>query len=1002
MIYFADLHVHSRYSRATSKECVLPEIARWAAIKGLRVLATGDFTHPAWSAEIKETLEEADNGLFRVKEEHAPKASPSPGGFGPRDVRFMLNVEISSIYKKNGATRRVHNLIFMPDLDSMDRFNETLGRLGNITSDGRPILGLDSKDLLEIALETTPESFLVPAHVWTPWFSVLGSKSGFDSIEECFEDLSSHIFALETGLSSDPEMNHAVGMLDRFSLISNSDTHSPANLGREANIFAGEPGYTAIREALKRGFTVDPPEDETDDDDVLLMNYSERPEPAFLGTVEFFPEEGKYHLDGHRKCRVRLDPSETEQLGGRCPVCGKPVTVGVMNRVMELADREFGAAPIGAAPFTRLLPLREIVSQAMGVGPQSKKVRAAYDDLIGKLGPEMNILRLLPVEEIDATAPDVIGEGIRRARRGEVHIEPGYDGEYGTVRLFTQEERDRLGGQTFLLPNVAAASGQPAPRRSRRTVKKRRPQAPQKQVPAPEDEPAPPLNDEQLFAASYSDGPMIVKAGPGSGKTRTLTHRAARLLEDSACARSGVTAVTFTRKAAAELKERLRRLVPEDRAARCRTGTFHQLGAHILAVLDPDSGPLDEERILDHDEAVRFFLQAASDRGLKVSASGASSVLERISLLKQNLTEPGSDVEDDEVAGAYALYQESMENAGLLDLDDLIGKPVRLLRGNPGKAREFREATAGSLLVDEFQDVNAAQYELIKLLTDSEGSGLFLIGDPDQAIYGFRGADRRFFFKAEEDFPTLRRVLLTRNYRSTRPILQAAHSVLNGDGPSGTIVAEAGDGARVTAAQLPGASTEGGFIVRTIESLIGGSSFLSVDSGLGSDGDWGLGLRDFAVLYRLNAVGDEIESAFKASGIPYQRAKRAKPEEESEALQRDVQAVALMTAHAAKGLEFPVVFVAGCNEGILPYTPERQSAALSYDLDEERRLLYVAMTRAERALYVTYARRRVLFGKTLTDGPSRFFRGLNADVCDFIDPLPKREEHPQPKQTALF
>ena len=381
VIYFADLHIHSRYSRATSRDCNLIELARWAALKGVLVLATGDFTHPQWRSEIKEMLQEADDGLLRLRGPHVPAAELLPNGFGPADVRFILNVEISSIYKKDGATRKVHNLIFMPDLASMDRFSEKLDRIGNIKSDGRPILGLDSRDLLEIALEASSDTFLVPAHVWTPWFSILGSKSGFDSIEECFEDLTPHIFALETGLSSDPEMNRRVTSLDRYTLISNSDTHSPQNIAREANIFEGTPGYFAIREALKAGAQ-----------DISLKEDAETPLDStgggmfagsqreagtskrgrgFIGTIEFFPEEGKYHLDGHRKCSTRLEPEQTAEHGGRCPVCGQPVTVGVMNRVMELADRPLGEKPSKAAPFWRLLPLREIVAQALGVGPQS-------------------------------------------------------------------------------------------------------------------------------------------------------------------------------------------------------------------------------------------------------------------------------------------------------------------------------------------------------------------------------------------------------------------------------------------------------------------------------------------------------------------------------------------------------------------------------------------------------------------------------------------------------
>ncbi len=316
-MYFADLHIHSKYSIATSRDCNLVELARWAARKGILVLATGDFTHPKWSQEIKEMLEEAEEGLFKLKKEYAPVESLVKDGFGPEDVRFILNVEISCIYKKFGSTRKVHNLVFMPDMNSMDRFNAQLDRIGNIKSDGRPILGLDSRDLLEIALEIHSDSFLIPAHVWTPWFSVLGSKSGFDSIEECFGDLASHIYALETGLSSDPEMNHLVSSLDRYTLISNSDTHSPTKLGREANIFDGPLSYYAILSAIRCGTEANNTTGSPD----AGWSVSKKPinEPGFIGTIEFFPEEGKYHLDGHRKCSARLNPEETLKLGGALP-----------------------------------------------------------------------------------------------------------------------------------------------------------------------------------------------------------------------------------------------------------------------------------------------------------------------------------------------------------------------------------------------------------------------------------------------------------------------------------------------------------------------------------------------------------------------------------------------------------------------------------------------------------------------------------------------------------
>ena len=590
MIYFADLHIHSKYSRACSRDCNLVELARWASFKGIHVLATGDFTHPAWRSEIKEILVEAEPGLFRLADPYVPETVVLKGGFGPKDVRFILNVEISSIYKRGGATRKVHNLIFMPDLDSIEKFSARLDRIGNINSDGRPILGLDSRDLLEIALETSETSFLVPAHIWTPWFSILGSRSGFDSVEECFGDLASHIFALETGLSSDPEMNHRVSALDRFTLISNSDTHSPARLGREANIFQGALGYLQLRDALVAGGcksldSVKPQALLQSGDLGSGMNPKailKSDEPAFLGTIEFFPEEGKYHLDGHRKCGARLDPAETQRLDGKCPVCGHSVTVGVMNRVMELADREQSMRPERGAPFWRFLTLQQIVAQSLDVGPQSKKVNLLYRDLLEKLGPELTILWAVPLDEIARQASDIVTEAIRRVRAGELSIEAGFDGEYGTVKLFGEGERDQVQGQATFVPAQSVD-----PRKGRKEiptnrVKKRKQKLAHQERAAEETL----LNEEQQSAIAIRDRPVLVQAGPGTGKTRTLIHRISHLMRNCGVDPETITAVTFTRKASKEMKERLESLMGKQQADRLWAGTFHQLGSRILEIFE--------------------------------------------------------------------------------------------------------------------------------------------------------------------------------------------------------------------------------------------------------------------------------------------------------------------------------------------------------------------------------------------------------------------------------
>ena len=422
MKYIADFHVHSKYSRATSKELDLEHLSLWGKRKGILVVGTGDFTHPGWLAELKEKLEPAEEGLYVLKEEF--RTAVEEGEFlppGAPEVRFILTVEISSIYKKGGRVRKVHNVIFAPDLEVAEGIHRRLDAIGNVTSDGRPILGLDSRDLLEITLECSEQAFLVPAHIWTPHFSMLGARSGFDSMEECFGDLADRIFAVETGLSSDPPMNWRVSELDRVTLISDSDAHSPAKLGREANLFDTELSYTAMRRALEGGGG-----------------------KGFLGTIEFFPEEGKYHYGGHRNCGVCMSPRETEKRGGVCPVCGRKVTMGVMHRVEELADREEGVRPPGKADFHSLVPLPEVLGEILGRGPATKTVQAAYRALTARLGPELRILMETPLREVERSGPALLAEALRRMRRGEVQVQAGYDGEYGKITLFREGERERL------------------------------------------------------------------------------------------------------------------------------------------------------------------------------------------------------------------------------------------------------------------------------------------------------------------------------------------------------------------------------------------------------------------------------------------------------------------------------------------------------------------------------------------------------------------------------
>lgn len=423
MKFAADFHVHSKYSRATAKNLDLENLHIAAQLKGISVLGTGDVTHPAWFKEIKEKLVPAETGMFKLKANIARACRGDIPESCQGEVRFVLVSEISNIYKKNGKTRKNHNLIFFPDMESVEKFNQVIDKIGNIKSDGRPILGLDARNLLEISLEISPDSFLVPAHIWTPWFSMLGSKSGFDSIQECFEDLAPHIFAVETGLSSDPEMNWRVKSLDGLTLISNSDAHSPMKIGREANLFNTDLSYFNIKHAIKTG---DP--------------------ELFCGTLEFFPEEGKYHMDGHRKCGYSSWPTETIQKQGICPVCGKGMTLGVSYRVEQLAERPLGVRPERHHPFRHLIPLNEILSELMSVGPNTKKVNKVYHALLMKKGPELKILNELSIDALEQMNIPLLGEAIQRVRKKNIHIFPGYDGAFGKIQLFTSREKEKMIG----------------------------------------------------------------------------------------------------------------------------------------------------------------------------------------------------------------------------------------------------------------------------------------------------------------------------------------------------------------------------------------------------------------------------------------------------------------------------------------------------------------------------------------------------------------------------
>ncbi len=1079
MPFYADLHVHSKYSRATSRDCDLEHLSLWAQRKGLTVVGTGDFTHPAWFDEIRDKLVPAEPGLFRLRpslEREVERQLPATCR-GP--MRFLLEVEISTIYKKGDRTRKVHHLIYAPDLETAGRFRDRLGSIGNINSDGRPILGLDSRHLLEITLESGPGAYLVPAHIWTPWFAVLGSKSGFDSVEECYGDLSEHIFAVETGLSSDPPMNWRVSDLDRYTLVSNSDAHSPPMLGREACVFDTDLDYFAIRRALETG-------------------------EGYGGTVEFFPEEGKYHLDGHRACGVCLEPEETRRRDGRCPQCGKPLTVGVMHRVEILADRPDGVQPDDAIPFRSLVQLPEIVSEIEGVGPRSKTVQRKVAELSSRLGPELEILERSPLEEVRDATGELFQEAIERLRSGQVHRQAGYDGEYGTIRLFEPEE---LASRKMVAPLFAhLPQPPPAPARPKSSARPKRPSAqdphpvplpPLHTLPSGEGAPSPQspasspksssnvpdasstvpdaswnvldaLDPDQRAAAEIVSGPLLIVAGPGTGKTRTLTHRLAHLVNAGIAKPEECLAITFTRRAAEELRERLQQLIPGQGGAVTAT-TFHGFGLQILRRYRGEIGLQRGFRVIDQADRLDLIREL-----YEVSRSEAVRLAEEFGRVRRDADEGESEIDP-------APYLEALRDRDQVDFDDLLVLTVELLEGRPEILAEARDGCR-FLSIDEYQDVDALQYRLVRLLAPSDAC-VCAIGDPDQSIYRFRGADVGFFLRFQQDYPDAQTVELRRNYRSSRAIVDVA---LQAIAPA-SLVAERSlramidSGAeRVVIHAAASEKAEAEHIVQSIEQLLGGTSYFSLDSGRsGGDSDGALSFDDFAVLYRTDAQSAAVIEALERAGIPFQKRSHARlvdrpgVQELLDALREDVERraalpqltlpvaarldavsrrlaedvkdaepivaardllaplagrcgddlerflaevalgaevdtwdpraerVSLLTLHAAKGLEFAVVFLVGCVDGLVPFRREGEEP----DLDEERRLFFVGITRARSRLILSHARRRRRHGQTIDCDPSPFLKDIDEALLERRRgrrrPAAKEEES-GPQQLSLL
>ncbi len=1072
MRFIADFHIHSHYSIATSKGLTPENLELWAGRKGIQLVGTGDVFHPGWYEDLKERLIPAEDGLYRlkdeyrIKEDHLFSATPQP-------VRFILSGEISSIYKKRGKTRKVHNLILSSSFDTVKRIQGKLERLGNIRSDGRPILGIASRDLLEIVLEAGSDTVFIPAHIWTPWFSVLGAKSGYDTIEECFDDLTDQIFAVETGLSSDPPMNWLCSFLDGYTLISNSDAHSPEKLGREANLFDAGLSYSNIVAAMKGDS-----------------------QHKFLGTIEFFPQEGKYHLDGHRKCGICWTPQETAKHKEVCPVCGKKVTVGVLNRVMQLADRVEQELRHQRRPFYSLTPLKNLLAEIKGVGASSKEVNEYYEYLLKKGGTEFSVLLDLSNEQIKEIGGEILVEGIRRLRNREVFIEEGYDGKFGQIKVFRTGEIKSLSSQisffdqSYEKPDrrgIGIEDLHIQVRQKRQGVV-----AQEREGRFDEHQYGLTINPIQREAVNHHKGPCLILAGPGTGKTLTLTMRIIRLVEQGRVDPTTILAITFTNKAAEEMKRRIVIAFEDEMIAKEITiTTFHSFGMSLLREHADRFGRSAGFAIFGDDEKA-YILRSY----LGVTGRDLRKVSEGIRLAKNRMQTP-SEFENDGLADLYSAYEDRLKMEDAFDIDDLVIYPLRLLKDHSDIGERIRGRYQW-IFIDEYQDINCAQYNLIRLLAPDKDSNIFAIGDPNQAIYGFRGADVAFIGRFRDDYPTGAIYELKTSYRCSKTILEASDQVVRQGGRSDPLEGIK-EGISIHIQGCPTAKSEAEFVARTVEKLMGGVRFFSLDSEItdGSEEGEATSFKDFGVLFRLSKMAPDIIKAMNDHGIPYQlvgevpffrhepintiidilrliampsnevffhrvKGKGIKGLSESsllgiksnkdihsieeyireiiriyvpevmashkDAIERllslaneygpdlssflsflqlgsgadtyntSTEQVALMTIHAAKGLEFSYVFIIGCEDGLLPYTIFTKYGC---DIEEERRLLYVGMTRAKKMLFLTHARKRNLYGNLLGLPISPFLDSIKEELVR-RERLENGKKRAKDSQLSLF
>ena len=926
----------------------------------------------------------------------------------------------------------------------------------------------------------------IPAHIWTPWFSVLGEKSGFDTIEECFEDLTSHIHAVETGLSSDPPLNWMCSILDKFTLISNSDAHSPEKLGRNANIFNTDLSYTGIINALKK------PTPET-----------------FHGTIDLFPQEGKYHFDGHRKCKIRWNPVQTLQHNGICPVCGKKVTVGVMNRIAQLADREPHNPTRITFPYHSIIPLKEIISELEGLGVQSKRVDAVYRNMLMQTESELNLLLNLPLEEISKIGGSVYAEAIQQVRTGQIFIQEGFDGEFGKISVFPPEDSPINKSQkNMFLSDVKTSQSKSTPAqfdlseyRKLTADNHATPIIPapaltiqQSLFPLNSDPVATgpalmsDLNREQIKAATHSNGPALIIAGPGTGKTKTLTAMIANLIQNKSVPPQNILAITFTNKAATEMKNRLETLKPRyPNIQQVDVTTFHSFGYRFL-----------EANLNLTNRSPSFLILSQTDQNLILKTfcdcnpRQLKTIRKKISQIKESIGLPDAPITmKDEI---FLKYESCLEKFNAFDLQDLITIPLTLLLQNAALRNQYSKNFRW-IFIDEYQDLNASQYRLMTLLADEKSPNLIAIGDPDQAIYGFRGADVKYITSFKTDFPDAAIYNLNQSYRCSQTILNASRNILSSDSQETSLVQGLRDGVKIQLSTHPSPASEAEFVAHTIEKMMGGLRFYSMDSAIASgEEDIDItSLADFTVLCRTKQQFPDMETAFLNHSIPYRKAspehildqepahsiaaiiyhllqpdhhyfsslaknsgllseiefqtlqkfssdcevrelltylfdlpalknelflreifmetsattigglaaflKKITLDRQVDHLRYDMEAVQLMTLHASKGLEFKTVFIIGCEEGFIPlksYPGQPDNTA------EERRLLYVGMTRAKSYLYLSHALKHTRHNRTQVAKPSPFLMQIEKNLLEIHESEFKPAKRKENRQLSLF